>query len=172
MWPALVALWCFLLAKISHATDSLSNSTAAVPLCKAHPGRSDWPLQNEWTALRQAVGGRLIDPPPLAAACYRNHPAYNAAQCTRIKENWSSSDFHSHHPTSSLWTNVNGYSCEILNTNRQCTKAGFPVHVLNATNAQQIATLVTWANQKNVRVSVKSTGHDFLGRYNATASSS
>jgi len=142
---------------------ALTNFTVA-PTCKAHPGQPDWPLPADWAALNRAVGGRLLQPAPAAAPCHRSHPAYNAAACSRAKDNWSSSQFHAHHPTSSLWTNVNGYSCEVIDLARPCTGNGFPVYVLNATDPEQIAVAVKWAADRNVRVNVKSTGHDFLGR--------
>jgi hypothetical protein len=63
-----------------------------------------------------------------------------------------------------MWTNVNGYSCQIYELGRGCKTDGFPQYVLNATSSAQIATALAWANQRNVRVNVKSTGHDFLGR--------
>jgi hypothetical protein len=110
------------------------------------------------------VGGTLLKPEPVAAPCHRDSKLYNARKCESVRENWKSSEFHAHHPTSTLWTNVNGYSCP-TDSGSNCTTAGFPVYVLNATTPQQIGIAVKWAGERNVRVNVKSTGHDFLGRY-------
>jgi hypothetical protein len=161
-------------ARTSRAVADTANTTSpaaaaaeadgAAPACKAHPQQPGWPSSADWAQLNQAVGSRLLAPAPLAAVCHRKHPSYNAGACERVRSNWASSQFHAHHPTSSLWTNVNGYSCEVLDTAAACTTEGFPVYVLNATSAEQIAVAVRWAGARNVRVSVKSTGHDFLGR--------
>ncbi|KAF2663716.1 FAD-binding domain-containing protein [Microthyrium microscopicum] len=155
-------VWSIFLVVFAAAFQNATADAAAT--CKAHPTRPDWPSRADWSALNTLIGGGLLEPAPLAAACHRTHPSYNAARCTNIKANWASSEFHAHHPTSSLWTNVNGYSCEITDTARDCTTAGFPVYVINATDSRQVGLAVQWANKNNVRVSVKSTGHDFLGR--------
>jgi FAD/FMN-containing dehydrogenase len=80
-----------------------------------------------------------------------------------VQDAWKSSEFHANHPTSTLWTNVNGYSCEV-DASSACGSGGFPLYVLNASTAAQVARVVKWAGERNVRVNVKSTGHDFLGR--------
>lgn len=145
------------------AVTDIASAFAAGRTCKAHPEAS-WPTQGEWQELNTLVGNRLLQPAPAAAACHLNHTLYDKTTCAIIRGAWDSSDYHSHHPTSSMWTNVNGYSCQVLEMGRGCKTDGFPQYVLNATSTAQIATAVAWAKSKNVRVNVKSSGHDFLGR--------
>lgn len=131
--------------------------------CKAVPDGEDWPSEEKWSTLNTLTGGRLIHPWPAAAVCHPGHPAYDAALCAVATTWWASSEFHASDPTSSLWTNVNNYSC-LNDPDSPCTRDGFPRYVLNATTAEQIRIAVDWARENNVRVNVKSTGHDFLGR--------
>ena len=142
---------------------TLNATVSAAGGCKAAPGTAGWPSAADWAALSRQVGGALWQPAPAGAPCHRNHPAYSARRCRGVQDAWKSSEFHANHPTSTLWTNVNGYSCE-AGGGGTCGTAGFPLYVLNASSAGQIARVVKWAGERNVRVNVKSTGHDFLGR--------
>jgi hypothetical protein len=127
------------------------------------PDSPDWPTEDKWGELNALAQGRLIKPYPAAAVCHRQHEAYDPDACEELSEHWASSVFHANDPTSSLWTNVNNYSC-LNDPNSPCSTEGFPQYVLNATNAEQIRVAINWAREHNVRVNVKSTGHDFLGR--------
>jgi hypothetical protein len=142
---------------------TLNASTSAAGGCKAAPGAAGWPAAADWAALSRQVNGALLQPPPAGAPCHRSSPAYSAARCRSVQDAWKSSEFHANHPTSTLWTNVNGYSCE-ADASSACGSGGFPLYVLNASTAAQVARVVKWAGERNVRVNVKSTGHDFLGR--------
>jgi hypothetical protein len=160
---SLLALYSYLGVVVA-TTEKSASIFAANRECKAHPSAS-WPSAEQWNDLNKLVDNRLLQPAPAAAACHRNHTLYDAAKCASIKGIWDSSDFHSHHPTSSIWTNVNGYSCQLHELGRGCKTDGFPQYVLNATSSEQVAKALAWATKNNVRVNVKSTGHDFLGRY-------
>src|ERR1700761_6484298 len=47
-------------------------ATTGIPSgsCRWVPGQQGWPSDTEWTALSQAVKGRLLKPAPPAAACH------------------------------------------------------------------------------------------------------
>src|ERR1700742_5152695 len=143
--------------------DSAEYISPSAPSCKATTRGAEWPSDAEWAQLNRLVGGNLLKPLPAAAPCHVGSPVFNATECEHVKSNWKSFEWHAHHPTSTLWTNVNGYSCE-LDAKTPCTGNGFPVYVLNATSAQEISVAVKWAKERNIRINVKSTGHDFLGR--------
>ena len=121
--------------------------------CKAATGKPNWPAEQDWSELNRLVAGKLLKPVPAAAPCHRNTPAYNAAKCETILGNWKSPEFHSHHPTSTLWSNVNGYSCP-TEGRTTCEGHGFPVYVVNASSAQQIGTAIKWSKDRNVRINV------------------
>jgi hypothetical protein len=142
---------------------TINATTTAAGGCKAAPGQAGWPSAADWAALSRQVGNALLQPRPAAAPCHRNNPAYSATRCRAVTDAWRSSEFHANHPTSTLFSNANGYSCE-PESGGVCGTAGFPIYVLNASSAAQIARVVKWAGERNVRVNVKSTGHDFLGR--------
>jgi hypothetical protein len=134
------------------------------PRCKATPESPDWPAESEWKALNETVDGRLLKPTAPAAACHPAHELYNAEKCKSIQDSWTSSQWHSDNPTSSLWQNWNNYSC-LPDSKNPCTTEGFPVYVVNVTKSEHVKAAVDFARTRNVRVNIKSTGHDFLGRY-------
>jgi hypothetical protein len=71
--------------------DSILDGRGASPTCKVFPGDSAWPSTAAWTKLGQAVGqNALIKTVPLASPCY-NGAYYNAAKCSALVANWTSS---------------------------------------------------------------------------------
>jgi hypothetical protein len=131
--------------------------------CKNLPGSSDWPTPSEWFAFNQTLGGRLILPHAPAAACHRGQPEYNMATCVRIMDSWDSSQWHSDNPVSGDWQNWNNYSC-LPDPSLPCSVDGYPTYVVNASTAKHVQQAVNFASSNNLRLNIKSTGHDFLGR--------
>jgi len=54
--------------------------------------------------------------------------------------------------------------------NRTCTIGGYPAYVLNATTVAQVQLAVNFARNKNIRLVVKNTGHDFSGKSSGAGS--
>jgi hypothetical protein len=154
---------------LSFLTLSVLSFSAAIPTtqnaarCKAVPGSAEWPSEREWAALKTAVGGRLLKPDPPAAACHKDHPAYDRRECRSISRSFSDAAWHTNHPTSNMWQNYNNYSC-MPDDKSGCSNSGFPIYVVEAKTAQDVKAAVDFARTKNVRLNIKSTGHDFLGR--------
>jgi hypothetical protein len=131
--------------------------------CKAVPGSTKWPSAAEWANLNQTVQGRLLKPDPPAASCHLKHPAYSLSACLSLKLGWWFSGWHSQHPTSSMWQNHNNYSC-VPDGSKSCSNDGYPVYVVEAREAGDVKAAVDFARTRNIRLNIKSTGHDFLGR--------
>jgi len=132
--------------------------------CKAKPGSNHWPSAEEWNNLNDTVGGALSTPSPSAAPCHKDLPDYDEEQCRYIKTRWNSSQWHSDHPTDALFPNVNLYSC-LPNSDSPCRREAFPLYVINVTKIEHIKAGINFAREKNVRLNIKSTGHDFMGKY-------
>jgi hypothetical protein len=126
--------------------------------CKWVPSQSGWPSDADWAALNQAVKGRLLRPPPPAAAC---HGLANG-DCDSVKSGFRDSKWHANNPVSNMWQNYNNYSCPP--TGGQCSGWGYPVYVVEAREPGDVKAAIDFARQKTIRLNVKSTGHDFLGR--------
>ena len=46
-----------------------------------------------------------------------------------------------------------------------CTGAGFPVYVVNASTSEHVAAGINFARTHHIRLNVKGSGHDYLGRH-------
>jgi len=148
------ALIASLLALVQH-------SLAA---CKAVPGTQQWPSTQEWARFNQSLGGVLLMPPPPGGVCHPGEPNYDAALCPTVAKEWFSSwPFHADDPISNAYTNWNNDSC-IPDPSAPCSGRGYPIYVVNATTAEHVQQAVTFARNNNIRLNVKSSGHDFLGR--------
>jgi hypothetical protein len=132
--------------------------------CKTTPESPDWPTSSTWSAFNQSIGGRLIQPRAPAAACHPDQPEYNVGSCAQIVNSWNSSQWHSDNPVSDDWQNWNNYSC-LPDPSLPCSVEGYPTYVVNASTAEHIQMAVTFASDHNLRLNVKSTGHDYLGRF-------
>ena len=65
------------------------------------------------------------------------------------------------------WENA---SCSISNINSSCTQGSIPVFAVNATWPEHIQATIQFVSTNNLRLVIKTTGHDFLGRSTAFGS--
>jgi hypothetical protein len=131
--------------------------------CKSVPGSSDWPTEQEWAAFNDTLGGQLIKTTPPGAVCHLEQPTYDSAACPTVATEWATFPFHRNNPASGPWNNWNNDTC-IPDVQYTCSPLGYPVYVVNATTAEHVATGVKFAGSNNIRLIVKGTGHDYLGR--------
>ncbi|KAF2122271.1 hypothetical protein BDV96DRAFT_594175 [Lophiotrema nucula] len=139
----------------------------AVPYeeCKYLPEDDDWPQDEDWARFNETLGGALLKPLPLATPCYAG-PLYNANICALLRMQWAfNTPLHASDPTSitSQWSS--GYSCvPTSNPNSTCTQGGWPLYVVNATTARHVQLAVNFARNRNIRLAIKNSGHDFNGK--------
>jgi hypothetical protein len=131
--------------------------------CKATFGSALWPSIEEWAKLNDTLSGALLKPPPPAAACHPDQPSFNSTACAIIQAGWTTWDFHVENPLSSALNNWNNDSCLPM-PNAPCSSEGYPVYVVNATTVKQVTAAVNFARDNNIRLNVKGSSHDFLGR--------
>jgi hypothetical protein len=134
------------------------------PACKAVPGTSSWPSLDKWKALNSSIDGRLLRPSPPGAVCHSDQPTYNTDACTVVTQGWTNIDFEATIPNSIAWDNWNNDSC-LPYPGTPCSGEGYPVYVINATSKEDVKAGVDFARENNVRLIVKGSGHDYLGRY-------
>ncbi|KAL0568185.1 hypothetical protein V5O48_013807 [Marasmius crinis-equi] len=137
--------------------------------CKITPLDAAWPSEHEWSSLNASIDGVLLKTSPVASSCWPGDPFKSPKTCEEVEAGWNSSDFHAALPesvgapyfanSSCLPPGIPGYFPE-----RGCQVGGYPQYVVNATTEEQIATAMKWASQRNIRIVVKGTGHDLMGR--------
>lgn len=136
--------------------------------CKVYPGDANWPSDEAWSTLNELSGGRLLaEPAPLAAVCYPDQPSYNATTCASYTvAQWQRSYMHVDDPIEMLSPVAQGMTClpPALYDSHGCTRGGFPKYVVNATTPEHVQLAVNFARNTGVRLVIKNTGHDFLGK--------
>ncbi|KAK0644578.1 FAD binding domain-containing protein [Cercophora newfieldiana] len=156
MTPLLALLWA---SPTSAQTPSLS--------CKSHPLSPNWPSPSAWSTLNTTLSGRLLSPTPPGAPCHPSYPSvFSPSTCPALQTAWFTEAFHSSDPVSSYWPNFNNDSC-LPDPRAPCSGRGFPAYVINATSAGDVKAGVDFARQYGVRLIVKNSGHDFVGRSSA-----
>ena len=131
--------------------------------CKSSPNSPTWPSSSQWQMFNESLSYRLLKPLPPAAVCHPNEPVYNNASCAYVAAQWSNSSFHADNPISVDTNNWNNDSC-LPTAVAPCSGEGYPIYVVNASTADHVKTAVDFARENNIRLVVKSTGHDYLGR--------
>ncbi|KAF7560285.1 hypothetical protein G7046_g3875 [Stylonectria norvegica] len=135
------------------------------PQCKVIPGDALYPNSVVWKVLDILSGGALIKTVPLGSACY-DGDHYDETKCQFLLNNWNVSDTHVVDPSSLMSPLFEGSSCEPQNAalGKNCTLGGFPSYSLNITNVAQIQLAINLARNTNLRLVIRNTGHDFLGK--------
>ncbi|RDA94776.1 hypothetical protein CP533_6726 [Ophiocordyceps camponoti-saundersi (nom. inval.)] len=150
--------------------------------CKIFPGDEDWPSERVWTTLNRTLNGRLLtsDPPP-GAACHTQSTITET--CAKLKMDWTSYQWHSEDAVSVMWDQFTNYSC-LPDPRFPCSSQGYPPYVINASTADHVKAGIDFGNvhvthtlscrtatnqepsakKHRIRLVVKNTGHDFIGR--------
>ncbi|KAJ6525447.1 FAD-binding domain-containing protein [Mycena vulgaris] len=145
---------------LAFASESPSES------CKCTAGQRCWPSTAEWAALSKTLTHPVFDVHPPGYYCH--NPNFNAALCATAQANRGDSIWRADQPgaeESDNWEFTATSECDI-NGNRTtpCGQGRVPSVGVNATSVKDIQKALEFAHAKNLKVHVKNTGHDFLGR--------
>lgn len=141
----------------------LQATVGASSLCKAAPGTASWPSAQSWKQLNSSTSGHLLAPSPPGAVCHPDQPTFDNATCSYVATAWSNCTFHANNPISVDFDNWTNDTC-LPDPAAPCSAAGYPIYVVNATTAQDVSATINFARDHNVRLIVKGSGHDYLGR--------
>ncbi|EMD63114.1 hypothetical protein GGP41_005140 [Bipolaris sorokiniana] len=154
-------------ALFSPRSSSITPPKNSTSRCKVYPGDPEWPSDEAWSQLSKLTGDRVITAPtPRAAVCYPGED-YNAAECSKYTvTEWQKSYLHMVDPIEMMSPVAQGMTCTIpaLFDSHGCTRGGFPMYVVNATEPKHVQLAVNFARNTGVRLVIKNTGHDFLGK--------
>ena len=149
--------------------------------CRCLPGDSCWPSQQQWDNLNKTVGGRLIATIPLGSPCH--DPAYNATQCSSLQEKWEDPRIQSVFLTclfktkqtfakavlsftssSSIMSPIFlNQSCDPFTPAAQpCSIGNYVSYSINVTGPSDVAAGLSFAQERNIRLVIKNTGHEYV----------
>ncbi|KAF2399368.1 FAD-binding domain-containing protein [Trichodelitschia bisporula] len=141
---------------------------AAGTLAKNYAGQPGYPTPDAWTALNSTLGGRLIHYVPAGHVCYG--AAYNRPACLNYLFQWRNASWTGDDPGMTgapFWA---GNPCppiglmDPVGPEGGCTLGRYPEYVVRVKGKADVSAALRFAAKWNVRVVVKNTGHDFLGR--------
>ncbi|KAF4962937.1 hypothetical protein FSARC_9010 [Fusarium sarcochroum] len=131
--------------------------------CKAYPGTSDWPCHKTWSHLNETLGGNLLAPTPPGAVCHKGWPTYSKDTCPNVLAAWKVYEVHAENPVSVIYDHYTNWTC-LPNPKYPCSDSGYPAYVVNVTKPEHVQAGIDFARKHNIRLVVKNTGHDYMGR--------
>ncbi|TFB06091.1 putative FAD-linked oxidoreductase [Trichoderma ghanense] len=134
------------------------------------PGQACWPSLQEWNAFNKTISGRLKVPVMLASPCFASSPNFDANVCANVLDNYSNGTFRestSGAQQITQWEACGSANCYpgIVPPQAPTCSLGriSPLYVDAETPADITATLA-FTKKHGIRIVVKNTGHDYLGR--------
>lgn len=144
--------------------------------CKCYSDNACWPTANEWDSFNKTLSGALQLAIPAAASChykFENYTfnTYDAAKCAEVTEligdgdNGGDEQWLTDHPIAQLWPFMSNNSCPWTSEpSTPCTRGFMGHYVVLATEKKHIKAGVDFAREHNLRLIIRNTGHDFMGR--------
>ncbi|KAK7470126.1 hypothetical protein VKT23_001567 [Stygiomarasmius scandens] len=155
-------------------TSLIASAIFSQPRCRCLYGEACWPNDDEFSRLQSKLSQPLIRPVPPGSACYpESNPSGNCSDVILNIHNgrWRSDQAGSmQSPNFETFIFPNG-TIEACYSNATlgfpCTQGNVPPIGVDARTVGDIQAAVTFAAERNLRLVVKNTGHDFLGRSSA-----
>ncbi|KAI2465269.1 FAD-binding domain-containing protein [Annulohypoxylon bovei var. microspora] len=140
--------------------------------CKCYLGDECWPSKDTWITLNSTVNGNLVVNIPPGASCHNTFEGplgpvstYDAAACNNAKAMWSDEQWNVEKPAAALWTFFTNDTCQLTNNpTESCTLGFYGVYVIQAQSRDHLKAGVDFARENNLRLVIRNTGHDFVGR--------
>ncbi|CAI6246121.1 unnamed protein product [Periconia digitata] len=155
---ALAADWKGEVKKVDNATFH----------CKCYSDHSCYPKAAEWAALNKTVEGRLQLAFPPGAVCHThlgNISTFDEAACAEYKSHFNDEQYLTDDDVAALWPLYTNNTCIVTdNPSDPCTQGFYGTYVVLATKKEHIKHGIDFAREKNLRLIIRNTGHDFLGR--------
>lgn len=169
MAPRLIRYWrLFLLIGLIQCFISYAYATSVNSTCRCFPGESCWPSREKWDRFNQTIGGKLIATVPIGSVCH-DHGAfatsYDEQQCARLQSAWVLPETHYTSASSIMAPFFANMSCDLfLPKHAHCVIGTYVQYTVNASRVSDIQNAITFAKANNIRLVIRNTGHDYLGK--------
>ncbi|KAF2639858.1 FAD/FMN-containing isoamyl alcohol oxidase-like protein MreA [Massarina eburnea CBS 473.64] len=136
--------------------------------CKCYSDNSCYPTVTDWAVLNTTVGGALQRAQPPGAVCHNtlgNVSTLDEGKCAEYKAHFNDEQYITDDGIAELWPLYTNNTCiPTDNPADPCTQGFYGTYVILATTKEQIKAGVDFARERNLRLIIRNTGHDFLGR--------
>ncbi|KAL4976032.1 hypothetical protein BDW66DRAFT_151378 [Aspergillus desertorum] len=148
---------------VSSAVTAVPGRPTTDSICRYLPGDAQWPSTEQWQRLNDSVDGRLIRGKPLAGSCHGEE--YNSSTCSGLQASWTNPPPYFMDPVDVMSPYWQNNSCSpFTSRDTPCSLGNIAPYAINVSSAQDVVAGLAFAQQNNIRLSIKNTGHDFLGR--------
>ncbi|KAE9377580.1 FAD-binding domain-containing protein [Stipitochalara longipes BDJ] len=151
----------------------LASAYAKAPSFNCQPHQSCWPCKEEWQQLNHTLSGRLKSTVMLSSPCFENEPDFNNATCSTIKQNYANSTFRQSvygATENTLWEACGAANCYpgiVPPQGDTCSLGRLSALYVEAESPSDIITTLDFVKKTGIRMVLKNTGHDSLGRSTA-----
>ena len=146
----------------------------AANTCRCLHGDPCWPNENEFAKLASQLSEPILEPRPPASVCYS--PSAPSGSCADVAAHFKNGNWRSDQP--GAMQSINFESFENYKGHREvcylnttlgipCEQGSVPPVGVDARSESDVQAAVKFAKQHNLKLVVKGTGHDFLGRSTA-----
>ncbi|EPS33802.1 hypothetical protein PDE_08764 [Penicillium oxalicum 114-2] len=149
---------------------TLCTSVAAVFECRCFPGDACWPPWQQWKDFNASIGGRLISTVPLGSVCHTagEFSAYNQEACANLIADWGFPATHYRTCTSPMASWFANSSCNpFLPREIPCLNTALQRYTVNVSGVNDVQKTVQFAQKHKIRLVIRNTGHDYLGKSTA-----
>ncbi|EED78480.1 predicted protein [Postia placenta Mad-698-R] len=145
----------------------------ASQVCKCIPGSPCFPSQEELDLLSSNLSHPLVvGQRPFASVCYNSAAGYDSLACQEATANQFSIEIRAASSNTLQWVNFEDYittstvqQCPFNQTNGDlCYQGRVPSYAINVTTVEDIQATIRFASKYNLRLVVKNTGHELMGR--------
>ncbi|UKZ53296.1 hypothetical protein TrVGV298_007088 [Trichoderma virens] len=155
------------------AAHLLIPAAASGSTFNCQPGQSCWPTISEWQAFNRSVSGSLRVTVPIGSVCFPSSPNFDDDACATVKANYMNGTFRE--SSNGALQNTEWEACGSANCypgvfapqGQTCSLGRLSPLQVNVQNSQDITTTLAFVRKYGIRMVVKNTGHDFLGRSSA-----
>ncbi|KAG0638224.1 hypothetical protein HOY80DRAFT_190610 [Tuber brumale] len=153
----------YAVAQTSSEGTGATGATASTPDCRCFPGDACWPSTQKWSELNSTISGKLIATVPLGTPCHT--PNYDAIRCQHIKDNLHLPELHDESSSSVMAPFYANRSCDPFTPiDSPCQVGAYVRYAINVTGPEDIIAGIEFAKKNNVRLVIRNTGHDYLGK--------
>ncbi|TFK94016.1 FAD-binding domain-containing protein [Polyporus arcularius HHB13444] len=166
--PKSALIFLLVVFQILHAVAAADRGLQSK--CRCLYGDPCWPGEKEFAQLATQLSQPLLRPTPPAQPCYTSA---NSSECAEAIARWNDGDWRTNQTGAMQLSNFETFTFTngtieacYLNTTLgvPCGQGSISVIGVDARSISDIQAAVRFAVQHNLRLAVKNTGHDFLGR--------